>query len=42
MADPTHPSMMIEDLASFYQGNTVPFETRTPPPSSKKPSHASS
>jgi hypothetical protein len=40
--DPTHPLTTIDNLASFYRGNTEPSGTRTPQPSSKKPSHASS
>jgi hypothetical protein len=35
--DPTHPSTMIDDLASFYRGNTAPSGTRTPRQAPKSP-----
>lgn len=42
MADPTHPLMKIDDLASFYQDNTGHSKTKIHQQNNKKPSHASS
>jgi hypothetical protein len=42
MVDPTHPLTMIDDLASFYQGNTGHSKTKTLQQNNRKPSHASS